>query len=206
MFFTFFAALSGAAGTALATGENGKKGGSGGSGGSDGSVSTTAARLEWSPGTVLFLRHAPAPGFGDPADFRLDDCATQRNLDESGRAAARAIGAALRRSAPPIAAVYSSRWCRCLETAALLGLGAARPFSGLNSFFQGLAPRAPTLAALEDFMSGLDRSGPPILLVTHQVVIGAATGIQPPSGGLVAYDLKTGKSRTVPLALESAGE
>ena len=203
MLFTLFAALSGAAGTALATGENGKNGGSDGSGES---VSTTAARLEWSPGTVLFLRHAPAPGFGDPADFRLDDCATQRNLDESGRAAARAIGAVLRRSAPPIAAVYSSRWCRCLETAALLGLGAARPFSGLNSFFQGLAPRAPTLAALGDFMSGLDRSGPPILLVTHQVVIGAASGILPPSGGLVAYDLKTGKSRTVPLALESAGE
>ena len=165
-----------------------------------------AARLEWPAGTVLFLRHAHAPGFGDPPGFRVGDCATQRNLDEVGRAQTRAIGAVLRRGRPRIAAVWSSRWCRCLETAALLGLGAAAPMDGLNSFYQGLAPRGPTLAALRDFLAGLDRTGPPILLVTHYVVIGAATGIYPPGGGLAAYDLKTGAARIVPLPPASAPE
>ena len=45
---------------------------------------------------VLMLRHALAPGIGDPADFQLDDCSTQRNLNEEGRAQAKAIGAWLR--------------------------------------------------------------------------------------------------------------
>ena len=72
---------------------------------------------------VLMLRHANAPGTGDPAQFQLRDCATQRNLDDSGRAQARAIGAWLRSKGIAKAQVYSSQWCRCLETAALLGIG-----------------------------------------------------------------------------------
>ena len=156
--------------------------------------------LTWEPGTVLLLRHAPAPGFGDPPHFRLGDCATQRNLDEAGRDVARRIGLALRRSVPPIAAVYSSEWCRCLDTAAELGLGEATPFSGLNSFFQ-FAPKAETMMKLREFLAGLERTGPPILLVTHYVVIGELTGIFPPSGGLVAYDLERERGWSVTLSL-----
>ena len=157
--------------------------------------------LRWGAGTVLFLRHAPAPGFGDPDGFRLGDCATQRNLDAAGREVARRIGLALRRSAPPIRAVYSSEWCRCLETAALLGLGGVVSFSGLNSFFQGLAPKRGTMAKLRAFLAGLEREGAPVLMVTHYVVIGELTGIYPPSGGLVAYDLERQTARSVPLRL-----
>lgn len=69
---------------------------------------------------VLLLRHALAPGTGDPPGFRIDNCSTQRNLDERGRAQARAIGAWLRSRGVTAMAVYSSQWCRCPETARLL--------------------------------------------------------------------------------------
>ena len=85
-------------------------------------------------GTVIFLRHALAPGNGDPANFNLKDCPTQRNLDETGRMQARGIGKRIAAANLDLAGVYSSEWCRCLETALLLDLGPVTPFSGLNSF------------------------------------------------------------------------
>src|SRR5512141_654229 len=64
-------------------------------------------------GKIVVLRHASTePGLGDPPGFRLDDCATQRNLSEAGRAEARRIEAAFVRRAVPVARVLSSRWCR----------------------------------------------------------------------------------------------
>src|SRR5690606_8860558 len=69
-----------------------------------------------SGGNIVLIRHAATePGIGDPADFREDDCSTQRNLSEAGRDDARRMGEALRAAGVPIAAVRSSRWCRCLE-------------------------------------------------------------------------------------------
>lgn len=70
-------------------------------------------------GVVLAMRHALAPGTFDPPGFRLDDCRTQRNLDEEGREQARRIGAWFRAQALRPARVRSSPWCRCLETASL---------------------------------------------------------------------------------------
>ena len=75
------------------------------------------------PGRVLMLRHATAPGFGDPPEFRLGDCSTQRNLDATGRAQATALGERLRAAGLGEARVFSSAWCRCQETARLLNLG-----------------------------------------------------------------------------------
>src|SRR5512145_2006256 len=75
------------------------------------------------PGRVLMLRHATAPGTGDPPNFRLDDCATQRNLDAAGRAQAALLGRRLAQAGIERAKIYSSQWCRCLETARLLELG-----------------------------------------------------------------------------------
>lgn len=69
---------------------------------------------------VVLMRHAVAPGTGDPAGFELDDCSTQRNLSERGREQARATGERFRANGVTDAAVYSSQWCRCLETARLL--------------------------------------------------------------------------------------
>ncbi len=88
------------------------------------------------PGRVLMLRHAQAPGVGDPPGFRLDDCATQRNLDDSGRRQARALGSRLANAGVATARVYSSQWCRCLETARLLQLGPVSELPALNSFFE----------------------------------------------------------------------
>lgn len=138
-------------------------------------------------GDVLLLRHALAPGFGDPAGFELDDCATQRNLSAAGRRQAAAIGAWLRARGIGRAEVYASQWCRCLDTAALLGLGEVVPLSALNSFFQRPSEKAGRLAALRDFLADRTARDLPLVLVTHQVTITALSGIFPGSGeGVVA--------------------
>ena len=84
---------------------------------------------------VALMRHATAPGTGDPAGFALGDCTTQRNLSAAGREQARATGARLRAAGIAMARIYSSQWCRCLETARLLGLGEVTELPALNSFF-----------------------------------------------------------------------
>jgi len=138
-------------------------------------------------GDVLLLRHALAPGFGDPEAFRLDDCSTQRNLSDEGRQQARAIGNWLKARGIDRAEVYSSQWCRCLETADLLGLGDVTHLPALNSFFQQREDRAPNLAALRRFLAAWEPLDMPLVLVTHQVTVTAITGIFPASGeGVVA--------------------
>ena len=151
-------------------------------------------------GTVMFMRHALAPGMGDPDNFSINDCSTQRNLDDTGRAQARAIGTKLAAAKIEFSAIYSSYWCRCLETAQLLGLGAVTPFDGLNSFFQNHAPRDATLAKLRQKLDSLSPSAPASLMVTHAVTIRAITGLSVASGGVVIYDLKTGTARELALA------
>lgn len=93
------------------------------------------AALSSNRGAIAVMRHALAPGTGDPAGFRLGDCTTQRNLDERGRAQARAIGAAFRARGIAVDRVLTSQWCRARESAALLGLGEVQELPDLNSFF-----------------------------------------------------------------------
>jgi phosphohistidine phosphatase SixA len=135
------------------------------------------------PGRVFMLRHALAPGFGDPPEFHLGDCATQRNLDAAGRAQARALGKRLREAGIREATVYSSQWCRCLETARLLGLGEVNPLPALNSFHGRPEERESKLAAVRAFLSGLPSDGGPVVLVTHQVTVSGITGRGILSGG-----------------------
>ena len=153
----------------------------------------TLARLH---ANVIFLRHARAPGYGDPDNFQLNDCATQRNLSAAGRDQAVAIGQNMARAGLVFDAVYSSQWCRCLETAELLGLGPVQPFAGLNSFFQGYAQRAQTLAALQAKLAGLPSNGLS-LMVTHQVVIQAITRLGVGSGEAVAFNTTTGRAEAL---------
>lgn len=149
-----------------------------------------AAANDWvaleSPTAVALMRHALAPGTGDPTNFDLDDCATQRNLDDRGRAQARAIGAELRARGIVFDAVWTSQWCRCVETAELLALGTAQEIPSLNSFFQrrdrAEAQTAATRAALQT------HSGGRLLLVTHQVNITALSGVFPGSGEIIVMD------------------
>jgi phosphohistidine phosphatase SixA len=86
-------------------------------------------------GLVILMRHASTvAGVGDPRDFRLGDCTTQRNLSEKGRDEARRVGARIRAERVPIDRVYSSPWCRCHETATL-AFGQAEDWEPLGSFF-----------------------------------------------------------------------
>jgi phosphohistidine phosphatase SixA len=138
-----------------------------------------------SGGHVALLRHAEAPGVGDPPGFRLDDCATQRTLSTEGRAQARRIGDVFRSMGAPVEAVYSSQWCRCLETAELLGLAPVMPLPVLNSFFmEDPARRERQTAELRAWLNDRRPHGS-LVLVTHQVNITALTGIAPASGEAV---------------------
>jgi phosphohistidine phosphatase SixA len=126
-----------------------------------------------SGGHILMIRHALAPGTGDPANFRIGDCSTQRNLDEGGRQQARDIGDWLRSNGITRARVYSSQWCRCLETAKLLDLGSVTELPALNSFYELVQNREPNLRALEKFIAEQPSGGELIIMVTHFVTISA---------------------------------
>jgi len=133
---------------------------------------------------AALLRHATAPGTGDPPAFSLGDCGTQRNLSDEGRAQAARIGARLRANGIGTARVLSSQWCRCLETARLLGLGQVEELPILNSFFETPERRQQQTQALRAWLGDQD-SDQPTVLVTHQVNISALTGFYPASGEIV---------------------
>ena len=126
------------------------------------------ARLS-QPGIVAILRHAFAPGTGDPATFALDDCTTQRNLNAQGREQARKIGAAIRAAGVTVDRILTSRWCRCRDTARFLDLSPVEDLPALNSFFRNRdRDRAdPQTAELRQFLLGL-QPGKTVVLVTHQ--------------------------------------
>lgn len=151
------------------------------------------ARLS-EPGIVAIVRHALAPGSGDPASFTLDDCATQRNLDARGREQARAIGAAIRAAGPIIDRVLTSQWCRCRDTAELLGLGPVEELPALNSFFRNPARADRQTTELRDFLAGLP-PGETVILVTHYVNIRALLGRGVASGEVVLLEI--GLDRTI---------
>jgi phosphohistidine phosphatase SixA len=124
-------------------------------------------------GHILMIRHALAPGTGDPANFRIGDCSTQRNLDDRGRMQAKGIGDWLRSNGITSARVYSSQWCRCLETAELLEMGTVAELPALNSFYELTQDREPNLKALREFIADQPPNGVLIIMVTHLVTISA---------------------------------
>jgi phosphohistidine phosphatase SixA len=144
---------------------------------------------------VVLLRHANAPGVGDPDGFKLGECSTQRNLDEIGRAQAIRIGELIRASRVKVGAVWSSQWCRTRDTATLaFPEFAVRDVSAFNSFFaeRGREPAQSreALALLKSWR------GPGVLVVvTHQVNITSLTNLTPASGEAVAVRWKDGALR-----------
>jgi phosphohistidine phosphatase SixA len=137
---------------------------------------------------AALIRHALAPGVGDPAEFRIDDCATQRNLSPEGRDQAHALGARLRAEGITQAEIHSSQWCRCLETARLLGLGPVTELPALNSFFGDRTSEPEQTAELISFLRQ-ERPTSPLILVTHQVNIRALTGQSTRSGEIILVAL-----------------
>ncbi|ANN79641.1 histidine phosphatase family protein [Bordetella flabilis] len=134
------------------------------------------------PGAVVLMRHAEAPGTGDPSSFRLDDCRTQRNLSAAGRRQAALVGRALKARGVE-GEIYSSAWCRTMETARLLNMGSVRPLAALNSLIRTPADSDAQTAALRRFIDTYQ--GPTLILVTHQVNITALTGLPVASGEII---------------------
>ena len=135
------------------------------------------------PGSVVVVRHSFAPGGFDPPDARLDDCSTQRNLDERGRAQARRIGEAFRQNGVAVGAVLSSPRCRCLDTARL-AFGQAQPWEVLQGALNDSERRQGQLVEIRKAIAG-HRSGPPLVLVTHGSVVTDLTGLNIQMGGFV---------------------
>lgn len=138
------------------------------------------------PGHVVLMRHADAPGTGDPAGFRIGDCATQRNLGERGRNQARALGAEFRKRNVAVSLVLTSQWCRARETAELMALGPlVEEPAALNSFFGRPGESEAATAALRRRLAALPADAATVVMVTHQVNITALTGVFPRSGEIV---------------------
>lgn len=134
--------------------------------------------------SFVLLRHAIAPGTGDPEGFDVEDCSTQRNLSDAGRRQAVAIGNLFRMHGIEKARVLSSQWCRCMETATLLKLGSVEELPYLNSFFQQYERRVFQTQNLREWV-GKQNLEQPLVLVTHQVNITSLIEIYPASGELV---------------------
>ncbi len=144
-------------------------------------------------GYVLLLRHSLAPGVGDPENFQVNDCSTQRNLSDEGRQDAREIGEWLQRREIKIARVESSRWCRAKETAQLLNIGKVRLNRNLDSLFRetNLESHPQTLNIRRQIVSHRQKTGL-LVMVGHFVNIAAVTGagVDSGEGVLVKADSK----------------
>jgi len=136
---------------------------------------------------VLLMRHAYAPGVGDPPGYSLERCDSQRRLNDEGRRQAAEIGNWLRAQGIAQARVFSSPWCRCTETAQLLGLGSVTVEPSLASFFDQTERSGPQTMALENFIAKSMRSpdGALLILVTHQVNISEFVGQAIGTGDMV---------------------
>jgi len=136
------------------------------------------------PAHAVLLRHATAPGTGDPSQFKIDDCTTQRNLSDAGREEARRIGERFRHNGIGRARIYTSRWCRALDTAQLLELGAVEVLPLLDSFFSRPERDQAQTRGLKQWLQQHAKTEL-LILVTHQVNITALTGIHPAPGDIV---------------------
>ncbi|MDN6321343.1 MAG: histidine phosphatase family protein [Halomonas sp.] len=151
-------------------------------------ISTQANETTWQAlqegSLVILMRHSLAPGIGDPPGFERGRCETQRNLSASGRAQAQAVGRAFREREIPIAAVYSSSWCRAMDTAELMALGPVEPTPWLDSFFRGRGDQASITQTAQQQIAAWKGPGN-LLLVTHQVNITALVGSGVGSGEMI---------------------
>ena len=146
---------------------------------------------------IMLLRHTLAPGIGDPLNFSLYDCRTQRNLSNKGIQQAQKIGRFLVKNNLKNINIYSSQWCRCKETAKEIALGTYKTLDLLNSFFSNHKIGALQTRNLENWIKELSLKTP-TLLVTHQVNITALVGHYPTQGEIVfAKRLRNGKLRLV---------
>ena len=139
-------------------------------------------------GNLIFIRHAYAPGGGDPKHFDINDCKTQRNLSDNGRYQAKKIGIFFKNNDIPIDQVLSSEWCRCKDTAKN-AFGDFKTFNALNSFFSSrfAKNRDKQLKDLKSFIKNW-KSIKNIVFVTHYVVILETLNTTASSGEIIVAD------------------
>lgn len=148
-------------------------------------------------GQIVIMRHALAPGNGDPNNFDINNCSTQRNLSDQGLRQARAIGESIRSAGIKDMAIYSSLWCRCVDTATEMAIGTPVEEPLLNSFYNNRADGPAQIKALKTWLEDKRHEDKTMLLVTHQVVITALTGVFPASGEAVSFTLGSDGTITV---------
>ncbi|MBX3499391.1 MAG: histidine phosphatase family protein [Alphaproteobacteria bacterium] len=137
---------------------------------------------------IALMRHADAPGgVGDPQGFRLEDCATQRNLSARGRTEAAAVGKAFRDRGVKPARILSSPWCRCVDTAKLMDVGTVELETTFGNPVVWTDRREAMANGARTIVSAW--TGPGALLVlTHGALIAQLTGYNPASGEIVVVD------------------
>jgi broad specificity phosphatase PhoE len=149
------------------------------------------------PGHIAFLRHAATSGgAGDPPGFKLEDCATQRNLTAGGRAQAERMGAALKAKGITFQRVFTSPWCRCRETALLVTGAEAEDMDALSNLVGRSEHRDGQVRSMRAYLAAPD-SGTRVLFVTHGIVIAALTGLNPAEGELVVVRVGAGGETTI---------
>ena len=148
---------------------------------------------------IILIRHALAPGGGDPPGFKIDDCKTQRNLDKVGIEQSKAIGKLFKKNKIPVDKVLSSQWCRCKDTAKY-AFKSYFEFSALNSTFQSsFAKNEPKqLKQLRTFVNNWDGDGGNLVLITHYSIITAITNAVPSSGEIIITDKKFNVLSAIP--------
>ena len=139
-------------------------------------------------GKIIFIRHALAPGGGDPEYFDILNCNTQRNLNEVGREQAKQIGNFFNKEKIPIREVISSEWCRCKETASI-AFSEYKTEKFLNSFFSEKFKKNKNLQ-IKNLRSYIDKwdKKKNLIFVTHYVVILEILDYAPSSGEIVISD------------------
>ena len=139
-------------------------------------------------GKLIFIRHAYAPGSGDPNNFNLNDCSTQRNLSDEGRKQAEYIGEFFRNKKIKIDQVLSSEWCRCKETAEIAFINFSTN-SFLNSFYsyKFAKNKNKQINDLNDYIDKF-KSNKNLVLITHYVLISEVLNYGPSSGEIVVSD------------------
>ena len=140
-------------------------------------------------GMIVFIRHAYAPGVGDPDNFVIEDCSTQRNLNQQGIDQSISMGQEFLKRDIPIQQVYSSQWCRCKDTASY-AFGDYQELSSLNSTFEGKYRQnhQHQMKELKELIDSWDDTEGNLILMTHYVIIGGTLGYYPSSGELVITD------------------
>ncbi len=138
---------------------------------------------------IILIRHSLAPGGGDPAGFKIDDCKTQRNLNKKGINQSKKIGKLFKKNKVPTDKVLTSQWCRCKDTAKY-AFGEYEEFTALNSTFQYPFDKneGKQLNELYNYVNKWNGNGKNLILITHYSIITAVTNAVPSSGEIVIAD------------------